>query len=269
VNKAELPKLGEGRVLLTPGAEQQLLYSTATNVTQDFLGKRLALWSNLNLLERAPKVNGSSTLQLREQMEVQSLIYGKSNLFHRGLIEMLGVTLYSLPDNPAEWRVATNACPLVSCGQAPAFANAALAGTDFDPHARVFLRPEARSLVTVTNRGLAQILGAKISAHTIEAQVEAQGATLVVVAQSHHPAWRAFVDGREVPLLRANHAFQALEMPAGRHTLRLAYQDRKFLAGGLISLLTLGGSGWYWLRRRTTDAGVPLVLPGEGARKAA
>ncbi len=274
VNKTELPKLGEGRVLISPGAEQRLLYSAATNVTQDFLGKRLALWSNLNLLERAPKVNGSSTLQIREQMEVQSLIYSGSNKVHRGLFELLGVTLYSLPTNPAEWRPATNPCPMVSCGQLPVFADASatlrgLAGADFDPHTQVFLRQEDKSLVNVTNRSPARVLDLKISAHTIEAQVEGQDATLVVVAQSHHPAWRAYVDGRAVPLLRANHALQALEIPAGRHHLRLAYQDRQFIAGGLISLLTLGGTGWFWFRRRAVKSGLPLVLPHDGARKAA
>lgn len=274
MNKTELPRLGEGRVLISPGAEQRLLYSMATNATQDFLAKRLALWSNLNLLERAPKVNGSSTLQLREQAQVQSLVYGGSNKFHRGLIEMLGVTLYSPPDNPAGWRPATNALPLVSCGQVPVFAAAAetlraLAGPDFNPRAQVFLRPEDRRIVSVTNTSSAQVRGVKYSAHGIEAQVEAASPTLVFVAQSHHPAWRAYINGSETPLLRANHAFQALAVPAGRHQVRIVYRDRRFLAGAMVSLLTLAGCGWYWMRKRGATGVAALVLPGDTARKAA
>lgn len=272
-NRIEPPRLGEGRVLISPGAEERLLYSTATNLTLDFLGKRLALWSNLNLLEDVPKVNGSSTLQLREQMQVQSLIYSGSNKFDHGLIEMLGVTLYSPPGNPTEWRPVTNACPFVSCGQTPVFADAAgtlrdLAGPGFNPHEQVFLRPEDRLRVSATNRAEAKILGTTVSAHAVEAEVEASAATLVVISQSFCPGWRATIDGNEVALLRANHAFQALEVPAGRHRVRLAYRDHRFLLGGVISMVTLAGCGWFWFRHRAR-AGVDEAPVREEAFKPA
>jgi len=261
----ELPRWGAGRVLISPGAEERLLYSNVPDVGTDFLGKRLALWSNLNLLENAPKVNGSSTLQLREQMEVQSLVYSGSNKFDHGLIEMLGVTLFSPPSNPTEWRPVTNSCPLVSCGQVPVFANPAetlrdLAGPDFNPHEQVYLRPEDRTRVSATNRVRVEILATRLSMRVVEADVAADSPALVVVAQSYCAGWRATIDGKDAPLLRANHAFQALEVPAGRHQVRLAYRDRGFLSGSLISLLTLTGCVWMWFRR-------PAVSIAEGARE--
>ena len=39
-----------------------------------------------------------------------------------------------------------------------------------------------------------------------------------------------------VPLLRANVAFQAVQIPAGRHTIHLFYRDRAFEIGGAISI---------------------------------
>jgi uncharacterized membrane protein YfhO len=47
------------------------------------------------------------------------------------------------------------------------------------------------------------------------------------------------VDGKPARLLRANHAFQAVEISQGRHRVRLIYQDPAFEAGAVISLLAL------------------------------
>ncbi len=258
--KTELPRLGEGRVLISPGAEQRLLRDARPEMMADFLGKRLGLWSNLNLLEGVPKVNGSSTLQVREQMQVQSLIYGETNRFGSGLLEMLGVQRFSPLENPTRWLAFSNACPLVSAGQVPVFAGAeetlqALASPEFNPRAQVFLRPEDASRVSVTNRSTAMVRAATWTAHLIEADIEAAAPSLVVICQSHYPCWRAEVGGKPVPLLRANHAFQAIEVPAGRHQVRVAYSDRRFIAGAWISLATLAGCGWILFRRRSRRAG--------------
>jgi uncharacterized membrane protein YfhO len=58
----------------------------------------------------------------------------------------------------------------------------------------------------------------------------------VVVAQTYYHNWKAEVDGVSVPLLRANAAFQAVQMPAGKHTIHLFYQDRAFEIGAAISV---------------------------------
>ena len=58
------------------------------------------------------------------------------------------------------------------------------------------------------------------------------------MAQTYYPAWRAFVDGARTPLWRANHAFQALEVPAGTHRVRLVYVDTRFRLGAVVSAAT-------------------------------
>src|SRR5262249_35922651 len=50
------PEHGLGRVFITPEAEARLLQSRVPNFIQDLTGKRLALWSHLNLLDGVPKV---------------------------------------------------------------------------------------------------------------------------------------------------------------------------------------------------------------------
>ena len=62
---------------------------------------------------------------------------------------------------------------------------------------------------------------------------------MVVIAQSFYHNWRAFVDGQQVRLWRANYAYQALEIPAGQHEVTLVYRDRAFYLGAVASALSL------------------------------
>jgi len=61
------------------------------------------------------------------------------------------------------------------------------------------------------------------------------------------------VDGKPMPLWRANYAFQALEVPAGKTKVELVYEDRAFLFGAILSVTTLLGcvaAGWVSIRRQ-------------------
>jgi len=54
------------------------------------------------------------------------------------------------------------------------------------------------------------------------------------------------VDGVPTPLWRANYAFEAVAVPAGKHRILLTYKDRAFRWGAGISLaaIMICGSGW-------------------------
>ena len=54
-----------------------------------------------------------------------------------------------------------------------------------------------------------------------------------------YPGWEGFVDGKKVDVIKTNHAFRALFVPAGKHSVIYRYSPRIFLIGGLISLMTL------------------------------
>jgi len=57
------------------------------------------------------------------------------------------------------------------------------------------------------------------------------GAGLVVLADAWFPGWDAWVDGRPVPILRAQYAFRAVAVPDGRHTIEFRYRPRSFWFG--------------------------------------
>jgi uncharacterized membrane protein YfhO len=62
-----------------------------------------------------------------------------------------------------------------------------------------------------------------------------------VLADSSYPGWKAYVDGREQEVLRANLFFRAVVLPAGDHVVEFRYQPRSFALGMILSLMVLVG----------------------------
>ncbi len=89
----------------------------------------------------------------------------------------------------------------------------------------------------------------RLSAQRLEFETEATAQAMVTVAQTFYHPWRAYVDGRETPLWPANYAFQALEVPAGRHRVSVVYEDKAFLLGAVLSAVCLLGCGLLLLWR--------------------
>jgi hypothetical protein len=187
-------------------------------------------------------VDGFLSLTPRENDDVLSLFYTRTNGDFPGLEDFMGVSQISAPDQIYHWQSRSNFLPLVTAGQRPVFLDEAgtlraLTQPDFDGGKIVFLPTEARSLVTVTNETSARVSNSHFEIQSVDADIEAAKPSLVVVSQTYYHDWRAYVDGHETPLLRANHAFQAIQVPAGGHQIRLAYEDRAFEVGASVSIV--------------------------------
>jgi len=73
----------------------------------------------------------------------------------------------------------------------------------------------------------------------VEAHLAGEG--YLVLTDAHYPGWRALVDGREVPIHRADVLFRAVRLPAGRHRVEFVYDPLSLKIGAVISLAALLG----------------------------
>ena len=169
------------------------------------------------------------------------------------LKDFLGISHISNPTNTVDWVSRDSFLPMITAGQKPVFANDAetmnaLIGDNFEPLRTVYLPLEARGRVRASDQAKARIVSSQFSPHRLEFEVEADAPAMVVVAQAFYHPWQAYVDGQPARLWRANYACQALEVPPGKHQVRLAYEDKMFRGGMLLSLTamlacTAAGSG--------------------------
>ena len=95
---------------------------------------------------------------------------------------------------------------------------------------------------------MARVLSTQWSDHELKIEVDAAAAAMVTIAQAASPGWRAEVNGKPVPLWRANHAFQAVEVPAGHSSVTLRYSERTWLWGLALTLASCGVCALLWRR---------------------
>jgi hypothetical protein len=220
---------------------------------ETYLRNRLAMRANCNLLDDLPQIDGFFSLTPREIGRVTALPYDHPDQAFPVLLDFLGVAQATIPGNTLEWAARPSAMPLVTTGQQPVFADdhtalEAFSQTNTDLRQVVFLPPEARASITAIQQTSTRVLQARFSNQSISIQTEAPAASLLVISQTYYPAWRAYVDGQPTKIWRANYAFQALEVPAGRHQIRMVYEDKKLRAGAVISGLGLLACAGLWVR---------------------
>ncbi len=80
--------------------------------------------------------------------------------------------------------------------------------------------------------------------------------SILFLNETYYPGWKAFIDGREVKIYRADYNFRAIFIPSGSHRIEFIYDPLSFKLGAGITLLGMAGC-LVWIvfgkrRRRVT-----------------
>jgi hypothetical protein len=97
-------------------------------------------------------------------------------------------------------------------------------------------------------------------------EVSSPAPAVLLIRNTHHPAWEATVDGRRADVLRANFFLQAVVVPVGESVVSLRFRDPNVgrgLAGSAAILLLLVG-GTMVLRARERRGAPPPENGEEG-----
>jgi hypothetical protein len=123
------------------------------------------------------------------------------------------------------------------------------------PRTQVVLEEEPEGLVG--SGGEAQIMRYETDALAIKLGKHEGG--ILVLTDTHYPGWKAFVDGVEKRVLRANHVFRAVLIPKGAREVVFSYQPSSFRYGAWMSLGSL--ALWVVLALWGRRAAFPQIQP--------
>jgi len=238
------PALERGRAMVSDAVQASLDNFVFTAPEAAVQIPRQALLLNDNLLERVPKLDGFFSLYLPRVAAMVARLSQQTNSSADGLLDFLGVSHVNRPDKPWEWNSRTNALPLAALVPQVVFLDPtnmlnALFSAEFNPRSQVFLPLNAAGQIHLSGTGRGQILSSRVGAHRIEATVKTDQPMMLTLAQANYPGWRATVDDRPVPLWTANLAFQALQVPAGEHEVRIVFRSDTFLLGAVLAVIGL------------------------------
>ena len=84
--------------------------------------------------------------------------------------------------------------------------------------------------------------------NTVSIDVDTQDNTLLYLSDTYYPGWRAYVDGAETKIYRANYAFRAVVVPKEAKRVEFYYKPNSFRWGIIISLASII-IGFFWWHR--------------------
>jgi len=111
----------------------------------------------------------------------------------------------------------------------------------FDPASCVILEqepaPHAVGADVLARESSANILEYAPSRVTVEARMSSDG--FLVLSDLYYNGWRAFVDGDEGTVYKADYIFRAVQLSEGRHIVEFVFDPLSFKVGVAVSVLTL------------------------------
>jgi len=93
-------------------------------------------------------------------------------------------------------------------------------------------------------------------------EVNADKNRFAVFSDIYYPeGWFAYIDGQQVPIIRANYVLRGLMIPQGKHTVEFKFEPSSYstgktvaLIGSLLVLLMLAGVGYYYWKNKAVKS---------------
>jgi hypothetical protein len=125
---------------------------------------------------------------------------------------------------------------------------------EFRPGQEVFLEEEPPSLSLPRKgreRGGGEVKIVSETNNRIELLAKSAEDSLLVLSDTYYPGWKAFVDGKETKIYRADYTFRAIRLNGGTHQVEFVYDPISFKLGAGVTILgILGCFGMGWVARR-------------------
>ncbi len=207
--------------------------------------------NNQAMLFNVASISGYNPLQIQSQKDMLALVSGNSS----GLLDLLDVR-YRTSKNPFSekgWTQVFNSSGYVYTNDDVLprsfviYRASALSKTDtLAVIASPDFRPVDRALVDELPSGwkdgkdgidAADIISYEGSKVRIDCDASEDG--LLVLSDTYYSAWKAYVDGQEVPIIRAYCGIRAVPVAKGHHSVEFVFDASAAIIGSALSVVAL------------------------------
>ncbi len=197
-----------------------------------------------NFLESPQFLNAANVRYIVSMMELNTPVFRE---VHRGSA-LIYENLNALPRAylVEDVRVASEAGGAIEL----------MTAADFNPRATaVVYEPLEHPLPESPLSGSAEVIQHRPD--EVVVTTNANQAAFLVLADNYYEGWIAEIDGAEVPILRANHTFRGVRVPAGEHRVVFRFEPGDLYLGlkisGVVFLLLILAGGIILIRRRRSQ----------------
>jgi len=82
----------------------------------------------------------------------------------------------------------------------------------------------------------AKVYDNKINSFKVDVEMQTDG--FLFLSENYYPAWKAYVDGKETEIYRANYLFRAVYLDKGEHEVRFIFDSALYRIGKTATMLT-------------------------------
>jgi len=117
-------------------------------------------------------------------------------------------------------------------------------------------RQDLADVTTSTRDSLSSVALISYEPNHLVYQTSSSQQGIVIFSEVYYPGWEATIDGKPVPIARANYILRAMEVPAGEHTIEMRFSPRSLkvtegIAYTAIIILLLATIVWIWGKRKS------------------
>jgi|WetSurMetagenome_2_1015567.scaffolds.fasta_scaffold09576_2 hypothetical protein len=115
-----------------------------------------------------------------------------------------------------------------------------MAGKEFDHHKTIVIETDKKDFIlpvlkdSTVPKSEVKIINYDLNSITVEVETQENG--FLFLSEVYYPAWKAYVDGKNTELFRADYCERAVYIEKGKHTILFNYESDTFKSGMSISL---------------------------------
>jgi len=127
--------------------------------------------------------------------------------------------------------------------------------SNFNPR-KIVLLDESDKNYVLSNNVIAgssdqdKVILTNYTPNRLELKSDSPSSTILLLSELYYPGWKAYVDGKDVPILRADYLLRAVKLNPGQHSITIVYRPMSLYIGSIITLFTILFFIYLFIRRK-------------------